>query len=83
VLDEEPDTAAFLESIPVRGKGTLLDTTHRWIAAGAQLGELERQREEQEAKEATKPVGKARMNALRVRWIKVLSNLELRVDRGA
>jgi hypothetical protein len=81
LLEEEPDVAAFLKSIPVRGKGTLLDTTHRWIAAGAQLGKLERQREEQEAREATKPVGKAGMNALRARWIKVvsqvLSNLEL------
>jgi hypothetical protein len=81
LLVEEPEVAAFLKSIPVRGKGTLLDTTHRWIAAGAQLGKLERQREEQEAKEATKPVGKGGMNALRSRWIKVvsqvLSNLEL------
>lgn len=81
ILDEEPEVAAFLKSIPVRGKGTLLDTAHRWIAAGAQLGKLERQREEQEAKEATKPVGKVGMNALRARWIKVvsqvLSNLEL------
>jgi hypothetical protein len=81
LLEEEPDVAAFLKTIPVRGKGTLLDTTHRWIAAGAQLGKLERQREEQAAKEATQPVGKAGMNALRARWIRlvsqVLSNLEL------
>jgi hypothetical protein len=81
LLDEEPEVAAFLKTIPVRGKGTLLDTAHRWIAAGTQLGKLERQREEQEAKEATQPVGKAGMNALRARWIRVvsqvLSNLEL------
>ncbi len=81
LLDDEPQVAAVLKSIPVRGKGTLLDTTRRWIAAGAELGTLERQREEQEAKEATQPVGKPGMNALRARWIRlvslVLSNLEL------
>jgi hypothetical protein len=81
LLKEEPEIATFLKAIPVRGKGTLLDTVHRWIAAGAQLGKLERDREEQEAREATQPVGKAGMNALRARWIRlasqVLSNLEL------
>ncbi len=81
LLEEQPDVRAFLKSIPVQGKGTLLDTTKRWIAAGAKLGELERAREVQEAKEATEPLGKAKMNALRARWIRlvsqVLSNLEL------
>lgn len=81
LLEEQPDVRAFLKSIPVQGKGTLLDTTKRWIAAGAKLGELERAREVQEAKEATEPLGKAGMNALRARWIRlvsqVLSNLEL------
>lgn len=81
LLDEEAAIGVFLKAIPVRGKTTLLDTTHRWIAAGAKLGELERKREVQEAKEATQPLGKAGMNALRARWIRlvsqVLSNLEL------
>jgi hypothetical protein len=81
LLEEEPETAAFLKAIPVRGKTTLLDTAKRWIAAGSELGALERQREEQEAKEFTQPLGKAGMNALRARWIRlvsqVLTNLEL------
>ncbi|MEO7594418.1 MAG: hypothetical protein ABI134_24610 [Byssovorax sp.] len=81
LLEDEPATAAFLKAIPVRGKTTLLDTAQRWIAAGAQLGKLEREREAQEAKELTQPLGKAGMNALRARWIRlvsqVLANLEL------
>lgn len=81
LLEEQPAVRAFLKSIPVQGKSTLLDTTNRWIAAGAKLGQLERQREVQEAKEATEPLGKAGMNGLRARWIRlvsqVLSNLEL------
>jgi len=48
--DDEPPIGVFLKTIPVRGKGTLLDTTHRWIAAGTKLGKLETRREEQEAK---------------------------------
>ena len=81
LLEDEPETAAFLEGIPVRGKTTLLDTAQRWIAAGDRLGALEREREAQEAKDLTQPLGKAGMNALRARWIRlvsqVLANLEL------
>lgn len=81
LLDDEPRIAVFLKTIPLRGKGTLLDTTHRWIAAGTTLGKLEVQREEQEAKEATTTLGKAAITALRARWMRlvsqVLSNLEL------
>jgi hypothetical protein len=81
LLVDEPEVRAFLKSIPVYGKSTLLDTTNRWIAAGARLGELEREREVQEAKELTAPLGKAGMNGLRARWIRVvsqvLSNLEM------
>lgn len=81
LLDDEPAIGVFLKAIPVRGKGTLLDTTHRWIAAGARLGKLEIERAEQEAKEATTPLGKAAITSLRARWIRlvsqVLSNLEL------
>jgi len=48
---------------------------------GAELGKLERTREELEAKAATKPAGKAALASLRGRWIRlvsqVLSNLEL------
>jgi hypothetical protein len=81
LLEKEPALNAFLKSIPMRGKTTLLDTTERWIAAGAVLGELERKREVQMAKEATQPLGRAAMNALRARWIRlvsqVLSNLDL------
>ena len=81
LLEEEPAITAFLKEIPVRGKTTLLDTAKRWIAAGVELGALERRREEQEAKELTQPLGKAGMNALRARWIRlvsqVLTNLEL------
>jgi hypothetical protein len=81
LLKDEPEIGAFLKEIPVRRKGSLLDTTQRWIGAGTKLGKLERQREELEAKEATRPAGKAAMNALRARWIRLisqmLSNLEL------
>ena len=48
---------------------------------GDKLGKLEREREAQEAKELTRPLGKAGVNALRARWIRlvsqVLANLEL------
>jgi hypothetical protein len=78
---ELPEIEAFLKAIPVRGKSTLLDTTKRWIAAGAKLGKLEIERAEQEAKEATQPLGKAAITSLRARWIRLvsqmLSNLEL------
>ena len=81
MLVDEPEIMGYLASIPVYDHTTLLDTTQRWIAAGAELGALERAREEQEAKEATKPLGKAKVNALRARWIRlvsaVLANLEL------
>jgi hypothetical protein len=81
LLDDEPQIEVYLKTIPLRAKGTLLDTTHRWIAAGTTLGKLEIQREEQEAKEATTPLGKAAITALRARWMRlvsqVLSNLEL------
>ena len=81
LLNDEPEVRVFLKAIPVRGKTTLLDTTNRWIAAGVKLGEVDREREVQEAQEATAPLGKACMNGLRARWIKVvsqvLSNLEM------
>ena len=81
LLLDEPAMESYLATIPVYDQTTLLDTTKRWIAVGAELGALERSREEQEAKEATKPLGKAGMNALRARWIRVvalvLTNLEI------
>ncbi|MEP7122551.1 MAG: hypothetical protein ABJE95_16635 [Byssovorax sp.] len=81
LLDDEPQIGVYLKSIPLREKHTLLDTTHRWIAAGTKLGKLETAREEQEAKEATTPLGRAAITALRSRWMRlvsqVLSNLEL------
>ncbi len=81
LLKVEPAIGAFLQAIPVRGQTTLLDTTQRWIAAGKMLGKLERQREELEAMEATAPSGKPAINALRGRWMRlvslVLSNLEV------
>jgi hypothetical protein len=81
LLDDEPPVGAFLKAIPVRGKATLLDVTHAWIDAGAQLGKIEHAREELEAKAATKHAGKAALTNLRGRWIRlvsqVLSNLEL------
>lgn len=81
LLQEEPAIGIFLKAIPVRGKTALLDTAGRWIASGTELGKLERAREELEAKEATKPLGKAAINALRSRWIRlvslVLSNLDV------
>jgi hypothetical protein len=81
LLDDEPVIGVFLKAVPVRGKGTLLDTTHRWIVAGTRLGKLEVERAELEAKEATTPPGKAAITSLRARWIRlvaqVLSNLEL------
>jgi len=81
LLQDEPAVAAFLKAIPVRGKATLLDVTQTWLDVGAELGKLERTREELEAKAATKPAGKAALASLRGRWIRlvsqVLSNLEL------
>ncbi len=73
LLQDEPAISAFLQAIPVRGKRTLLDTTQRWIAAGAELGRLEHAREELEAKVVAKPVGRAAMNTLRGRWIRLVS----------
>lgn len=81
LLEQDPTIGAFLAAIPVRSGGTLLDTVQRWIAAGAQLGKLERQREELEAGELTLPTGRVGINVLRARWIRlvslVLSNLEI------
>lgn len=81
LLANEPAIGAYLQSIPVRGKGTLLDTVHRWLDAGAQLGKLERAREEMEAIEITQPTGKVGINVLRARWIRIVSliltNLEV------
>ncbi|MEO7327394.1 MAG: hypothetical protein ABI193_02370 [Minicystis sp.] len=81
LLKVEPAIGAFLQAIPVRGQTTLLATTQRWIAAGKTLGKLQRLREELEAMEATAPSGKAPINVVRGRWIRVvslvLSNLEL------
>lgn len=81
LLEQDPTIGTFLGAIPVRGNGTLLDTVHRWIAAGTQLGKLEREREELEAGELTLPTGKVGVNVLRARWIRlvslVLSNLEV------
>ncbi len=81
LLEDEPAIGTFLEAIPVRGKTTLLDTVHRWIAKGAQLGKLEREREVLEAGELTLPTGRVGLNVLRARWIRLvslmLSNLEV------
>lgn len=82
LLEDEPEVGAFLKTIPVRGtKQSLLDTVQRWIAAGAELGKLERKREELEAKLSTKPADSATVTALRGRWIRlvtlVLNNLEV------
>ena len=75
LLEEEPAVGAFLNDIPVRGHGTLLAMTQRWIAAGTALGALERRRAEQAAKEVTMAAGKAAMNARRGRWMRLVSQV--------
>ena len=81
LLGNEPAIGAFLQAIPVRGKGTLLDTVHRWLDAGEKLEKLERAREEFESIEITQPTGKVGINVHRARWIRIVSliltNLEI------
>lgn len=81
LLGNEPAIADYLEGVPVRDDGTLLDMTKRWIASGKKLGKLEREREVLEVAETPKPPGSASIAALRARWLRlvsqVLSNLEL------
>lgn len=80
LLKEEEAIPALLKSIPVATKTTLLDEVKRWVAVGAELGKLERAREEQEAKETAQPLTRASMATVRSRWLKlvslVLTNLE-------
>jgi hypothetical protein len=81
LLERQPKIRAFLEEIPVRAHGTLLALTQRWLAVGRQLGDLESERGVLQAAHGRKRVTKAAMNAIRGRWIRlvslVLSNLEL------
>lgn len=81
LLRDEPAIGAFLATIPVTATTSLLDSMNRWIAAGAELGRLERAREAREAKEVTTPAAKPPVTALRAHWLRlvsqVLSNLEL------
>jgi hypothetical protein len=52
----------------------------RFPSPGAELGALERQREEQAAKETTRAAGKAAMNARRGRWIRLVSQVLTNLD---
>lgn len=80
LLAREPELGEFLDEIPVRN-GTLLQLTKRWIAAGKQLGKLERERAALVAKEAHAPRDSTAVTRLRLDWIRlvslVLANLEL------
>lgn len=80
LLEDEPSIAAFLKTIPVRGKATLLDTAKRWIAEGATLGRLERKREELEAAIATDPVDKPQVNVTRGKVIRLLALLQANLE---
>lgn len=53
--------------------GTLLALTERWLAVGAQLGELDGKRSQLEAIHARRRVTKAEMNAARGRFIRLVS----------
>jgi hypothetical protein len=87
LLAQEPELAAFLDQIPVRG-GTLLGLTRRWITVGKKLGNLERDRATLAAKETTEPRDASALTRLRAEWIGlvslVLANLERsKADRTA
>lgn len=81
LIEDEPEIAAFLKTIPVRGKASLLDVVKRWIAAGRELQKIDHARAELEATEATTPPSKTTIQAARSQWFKVvslvLSNLEI------
>ncbi|WP_437331605.1 hypothetical protein [Sorangium sp. So ce394] len=81
LLEEEPEIADFLRSIPARGKASLLDVVKRWLAKGRELQALERARTELDATQATTPITKTTIQAARSQWFKVvslvLSNLEV------
>jgi hypothetical protein len=81
LLQNEPKTAALLETIPVRDGGNLLDVAKRWVATGKKLGKLEHERDILTAKDAAKTVSLATITAVRSRWMRlvslVLANLEL------
>ena len=75
LLEREPAIVELLESIPVKGFGTLAVVVQRWIAAGKKLAKLEEQREDLEADQATTPLGKEAQNRLRARWIRLVSQV--------
>ncbi len=75
LLEREPAIVELLESIPVKGFGTLAVVVQRWIAAGKKLAKLEEQREDLEADQATAPLGKEAQNRLRARWIRLVSQV--------
>lgn len=72
-LARSPRLRALLESIPVRGRGTLLGLTERWLATAERLGHLEHDLRAREAVHARKRVTKAEMNAARGRFIRLVS----------
>ncbi|WP_437497959.1 hypothetical protein [Sorangium sp. So ce1099] len=81
LLEDEPDIADFLRSVPARGKASLLDVVKRWLGKGRELQTLERARTELEATETTTPVSRTTIQSARSQWFKivslVLSNLEM------
>ncbi|WP_437961937.1 hypothetical protein WME76_21340 [Sorangium sp. So ce119] len=81
LLEEEPEIAGFLKSIPARGKASLLDVVKRWLTKGRELQAIERARTEIEATETTTPASKTTIQSARSQWFKVvslvLSNLEM------
>ena len=75
LLEQEPDIAAFLATIPVHGFGDLAVVTRRWIATGKKLAKLEEAREDLEADKVVVPLGKEAQNRLRARWIRLVSQV--------
>lgn len=75
LLQRETAIAEFLEAIPVKGFGSLLVVTQRWIAVGKKLAKLEEMREDLEAEQAATQLGSEAVNRLRARWIRLISQV--------
>ncbi|MCA9711167.1 MAG: hypothetical protein KDK70_35335, partial [Myxococcales bacterium] len=75
LLRAEPAHAELLASVPVHDGEDLLGLTRRWLAAGAALGELERERDVLAAERVTQAVGPASIAAARSRWLRLVSQV--------
>ncbi|HSN98221.1 MAG TPA: hypothetical protein VLS89_07980 [Candidatus Nanopelagicales bacterium] len=75
LLDEDPRLVELLKSIPSTSKATLFDTVQRWTKAGREVGKLDRDREELEAKLAAAPAAGPRFQEARGLWLRVISGV--------